>query len=243
MAYSKTLSVTIILFALVAITNATALPNSNTMRQVNISILDDNSLFKTPGISTLVYKLQEKIKAQGRCNPNVCFALDGSGSISEDEYRTQKEFVQLISAVIGVDEDSAFAGVQYGLRAIGISRLTNDVDAFLLRVEGSVHKRARRTFISSGLAFCIQELRRRAEDANKIVLLGDGRSTFGGNPVPIAKKFLPPAGNGSIAAIGVKFADTSRLEAITGDPDKVLAIDEYFELLDLIEDLVADICL
>lgn len=190
-----------------------------------------------------VEALQQRVIDNGGCNPNLCFALDGSGSISVEDYELQKEFVEIVAAIVAVDEDAAFGAVQYGLRNIPISRLTTNANQFLRNVERSRLASASRTFIAAGLGHCIRALRRVPGNANKIVLLGDGRSNFGGNPVPIAQRFLPPRGNGAICSVGVGFQDTDMLlNIVGGDPRNVLQIDEYFELLDILDILVAQVC-
>jgi len=205
-------------------------------------LLPGNSLIASPEALLLARGIRQRVINQGSCNPNICFALDGSGSISPEEYKMQKEFVELIAGITSVDTDVGYAAVQYGLRNVGISSLTNDANQFLLDVAASNLARAPRTFIAAGLGFCIQELRARPEDANKIVLLGDGRSNFGGDPVPIARTFRPPRGNGSICAVGIGFRDRRVLRRIAGNRNRVLAINDYFELLDILDQVVTEIC-
>ena len=205
-------------------------------------IIPGNSLIASPEALLRARGLRQMVTAQGTCNPNVCFALDGSGSVSEGEFEAQRDFVTLVAAIVGADTDAAFAAVQYGLRNIAISSLTNDVDSFLLDVDASELARADRSFIAAGLGFCINELRPRPEDANKIVLIGDGESNFGGNPIPIARRFRQPRGNGAICAVGIGFRNLRVLRRITGSRSRVLDIDEFFELLDILDQVVFEIC-
>ena len=214
-----------------------------TVPDIKSVIPNKSNVYLTPENLLKIRAIQQKVAAKGSCNPNICFALDGSGSISSADYRAQKDFVELVSAIISVDPNAAYAAVQYGLRNVAISDLTSDANAFLLDVDRSHLAGAPRTFIAAGLGFCISELRPRTEDANKIVLLGDGRSNFGGNPVPVARQFLPPRGTGSICAVGVGFQNTKVLQDIVGgDRNKVLPVDGYFELIDILDVLVSDIC-
>ena len=61
--------------------------------------------------------------------------------------------------------------------------------------------------------------------------------------MPVAKQFLPPRGSGSICAVGVGFQNTKVLRDIVGgDRNKVLPVDGYFELIDILDVLVSDIC-
>ena len=209
----------------------------------NIQNLIPNNGFITPENLLQIRAIQQQVAAKGSCNPNICFALDGSGSISSADYSAQKDFAQLIAAIISVDPDAAYAAVQYGLRNIAISDLTSDANSFLLDLDGSILAGAPRTFIAAGLGYCINQLRPRIEDANKIILFGDGRSNFGGNPVSVAQRFLPPRGSGSICAVGIGFQNTAVLQAIVGgNPNRVLQVDEYFELMDILEVIISDIC-
>ena len=204
--------------------------------------LSSNPLL-TPATQATVNELKQKIRDFGGCGPNVCFALDGSGSISGSDWSAQKFLVELVAAVVGVDTNAEFAAVQYGLRNIGISLLTGDVDQFLLDVEANRLARARRTFIAAGLAFCIRQLNQRPGDANKIVLLGDGRSNFGGNPIPTAQRWLSAAPSNRICSVGVGFENTAVLQAIAGgDPDMVLTSDDWEKVTEILGDLVYQVC-
>ncbi len=184
----------------------------------------------------------QKIIAKGGCNPNVCFALDGSGSVSRGEYEKQKEFVELASVLIGVEKTghfpAHFAAVQYGLRLRQISPLTSDQNAFLTRVGRDRALRAPRTFIAGGLAFCVRQLRQRREDANKIVLLGDGRNNFGsGVPRSVLRRF-----KGEVCAVGVGRVNRGALIRITGSRRRVLNPENYDVLADKVDKLVMGLC-
>lgn len=205
-------------------------------------MIADTELAQNGGIE-MVQHLQQLVIDNGKCNPNVCFAMCGADAISDEDFQRQKEFVELVSAIIGVDTEVEFSAVQYGLRNTAVSGLTRNANQFLARVSRITLNRAPRTFLAAGVGYCIQQLRKRPGDANKIVILGDGRSNFGGNPVPIAQQFLPPAGTGSICAVGIGFADISMLEQVVGGhPDRVIAIDDYFQMIDILELVVADVC-
>ena len=222
-------------FALFSAANSIFVPSRIAQLAAN-PLLNNATLAK-------VNELQQKILDFGGCGPNVCFALDGSGSVSEDDWDSQRFLVELVAAVVGVDTNAEFAAVQYGLRNILISLLTGNVDQFLLAVDRSRLRRARRTFISAGLAFCIRQLNQRPGDANKIVLLGDGRSNFGGNPIPTAERWLSAASSNRICSVGVGFENTSVLQAIAGgDPDMVLTSDDWEKVTNILGDLVYQVC-
>lgn len=194
-----------------------------------------------PNGPALAAELQAWVYKHGGCKPNICFALDGSGSITQKQWRAQKDFVLLAAAVIGVDRSAEFAAVEYGLRLDGISLLTRNVNKFLRKVDRERLNRASATFLASGIAYCHSQLSQRPYDANKMVILGDGRNTFGSNPVPLAQKFLN-SGNTAICAVGVGYTNTAVLNAITGDPSRVYTTNEWDGVVGVLRQLVIDVC-
>lgn len=147
-------------------------------------IIKGNKLAEAIGIKQLV-TIQKDILRKG-CNVRICFALDGSKSISEANYKTQKEFVHIVAALISLDDRSRFSAVQYGLQNIGISLLTHESKTFIQKVLRSTQARAPTTFLAAGLAFCISSLK--TDDfvgRKKIVVLGDDRSDFGNSALTV----------------------------------------------------------
>ncbi|PXF44992.1 hypothetical protein BWQ96_05239 [Gracilariopsis chorda] len=180
------------------------------------------------------------------CEPNLCFAIDGSSSITDDEFQLQLDFVALITGLVSLDEQSGYSAIQYGLRPKFMSRFTQDAAAFLLKVEGTRQLRSVRTFIAPGIGGCMRQFRRVRGQANKIILLGDGRSTFDSrdpplDPPSIAAQFLAEPNN-SICAVGVSFDTTELLEEITGDPDRVFSVADWMSVVDVLADLVEQVC-
>lgn len=184
--------------------------------------------------------------AGGGCDPNVCFALDGSRTINSTNFQLQKDFVKLVAGVISLDEQSQFAALQYGLRSDVISDLTLDAEDFLLKVDGAKKVGYRRTFVAFGIFGCIQQLLKTPFEANHIVLLGDGDDDIlvrhsGFNAESVAKRFLFSPHN-AISAVAVGFSDTSHLERIVGNPNRVFEVDEWAEVVDVTAELVEDVC-
>lgn len=189
----------------------------------------------------IAHDLREKIIANGGCHPNVCFALDGGFAINSTEWRIQKDFVLLVASVVGIDVEAEFAAVQYGRRRTKISDLTNKTDKFLVRIDGEpiTHSRVSRT--RSGLAFCINHLDREDISVSKIVVFGDARSRFGGNPRRMSLEWQSPVNE--ICAVGVGFgADIHVLTDLTLDPERVFTVDQWPEVVQVIRDLVWGVC-
>eukprot|EP00737_Agarophyton_chilense_P001014 gb/GEZJ01001126.1/.p1 GENE.gb/GEZJ01001126.1/~~gb/GEZJ01001126.1/.p1 ORF type:complete len:244 (-),score=39.76 gb/GEZJ01001126.1/:609-1340(-) len=212
--------------------------------QTRINAIDSPLLEDPTNLASVDEAIQ--IAVNSNCDPNICFAIDGSGSISEDEFQLQLDFVKIIAGVVSLDPGSQYAAIQYALRPQFMSRLTENVEQFLLDVQSTLQIRSPRTFIAPGLAGCMRQLNKVKGEANKIILMGDGRSTFDSrdpplDPPSIAQVFLAEPNN-AISAVAVSFPNTEMLEAITGTPDRVFMVADWFSVLDVIEELVEQVC-
>jgi len=100
------------------------------------------------------------------------------------------------------------------------------------------------SFVVGGVNYCFSQLFRRRGEANKIVLLGDGRSNIGSQAYRRANLFRRLGG--SVCTVAAGFADNSQLLKIAGgDPNLVFEVDNFLDILNLqliIEDLVFGIC-
>ncbi len=187
--------------------------------------------------------LKRRIKAAGGCNANVCFAIDGSGSISTAEFNNQKNFVLDLVSVLAVDEAAEVAACQYASAVSPIQPLTVDTAKFNLAVDRA-NQVSGQSFVVGGVNYCFSQLWRRRGEANKIVLLGDGRSNIGSSAVERADLFRKLGG--SVSAVGAGFKDDRELLRIAGgNKDLVFQADSFLDVLTLqsfIEGLVSQIC-
>ena len=149
------------------------------------------------------------------CVVNLCFAIDGSASISDAQYNQQKSFVASVVKKLTKENKAGFAAVQYGVANIAISPFTEDETEFLQLVETSERKGATQTFVLSGINYCFSQLFRRTGALNSIVMLGDGERNFGGDPVDRADLFRETGGEVSAVAIGAS-PNVAALKAIAG---------------------------
>ncbi len=187
--------------------------------------------------------LQRRVKAAGGCNANVCFAIDGSGSINGTEFTSQKNFVLDLVSVLTVDDAAEVAACQYSSSVSPIQPLTVDTAKFNLAVT-----RARQvtgqSFVVGGINYCFSQLWRRRGEANKIVLLGDGRSNIGSSAVARADLFRMIGG--SVCAVGAGFKDDTELLGIAGgNRTLVFQTESFLDVLTLqsiVERLVSQIC-
>lgn len=163
--------------------------------------------------------------ATAPCNVHVCFAMEGSDTITWGTYQRQKSFVgnvvRLISRRHG---SSAFAAVQYGISNHAVSPLTEDVSGFLTALAVSSPVREQGSFVSAGLNYCFGELQHVAVGRKKIVLLGDGRRTIGSDPGDRANLFFSTGGEVLVVGVGWRQDWNTLKEIAGGDPSKVFSI-------------------
>lgn len=188
-------------------------------------------------------ELQRKIEEAGGCNGNICFAIDGSSSISDTEFENQKNFILDVSSVIGVDYPVELAAVQYATKNSAITPMTPNSAFFNLAVE-ETEQMGGKSFVVAGINYCFSQLIKRRGEALKIVLLGDGRSNIGGDSIKRANLFRRLGGD--VSVVGAGFEDSTQLLGIAGGKhDHVFEVDSFLDVLVLqgfLEALTAQIC-
>lgn len=182
--------------------------------------------------------LRQKVVDRG-CDINLCFAIDGSGSVTPAQFQKQKDFVDLIVNIITTDEPGNYCAVQYGTSLRAISPLTKKKGKFIRKLHKSKQVGGLSN-IAGALGYTGFQLRPRTEDANKLVILGDGFDSIGFRPRKISTRILSEGID--ICAIAVGPSDVQGLNAITGDPGRVLRLASFFELSEIIVDIVNDAC-
>lgn len=183
-------------------------------------------------------KLQRIIKmAQASsCLTNICFALDGSDTLTPADYLSQKRFAAVIPAIFSLNNpNTAYAAVQVTDRLTPISTLTTSANNFILNVQGSQFANSQRSSILPGITFCQQQLARRPGQAKKIVVFTNGRAMT-------MNSYMGETAD-SICAIGVGNQNSEVLRAIVGgDRTKVFQVTDFSGFLDVVEGLVREVC-
>lgn len=217
--------------------------------------LADNSYVADPVNGDAVVKkmvgLQNEINARGGCGPNLCFGIDGSKYITQYNYQRQIDFMAIIAGTIGSVFDNRpvprFMAYEYGSRLKTISNPTENVETFFDRISANPGgPTARFTFLAPALLRCRNLMGKDLfiNDANKIVLIGDGRTNFRlpGVAIREARKFQPPNANGNICAVTVKNPDLHFLKELTNDPRLVMNVEDTDEFINLLDEIVQGIC-
>lgn len=187
-------------------------------------------------------KHTKRTTAATPCNVNICFAMDGSDTITWEIYERQKSFVGNIVRLINRRQGVSYAAVQYGISNHAVSPLTQDVNGFLSALAGSTPVREAGSFVTAGLNYCFGELQRVAAGKKKIVLLGDGRRTIGSDPGERASLFFSTGGEVFVVGVGWRQDWATLKEIAGGDASKVFSIGPRDSLWYASTQLVEEIC-
>jgi len=187
--------------------------------------------------------LRRQLKSVGGCNANVCFAIDGSSSISKTEFENEKSFVLDVVSIISMDQPVELAAAQYSTSIAPISPLTPYVANF----DNSMQEAKQiggASFVVGGVNYCFSQLMKRSGEANQMVILGDGRSNIGSRAVSRADLFRRMGGGLSTVAAG--FSDGKELLAIAGgNRNMVFRVNSFADVLalhEVIKKLVFRVC-
>lgn len=195
----------------------------------------------SPEVLRKLRALRQNVRDTG-CDVNLCFALQGDEFITDEDFEDQKNFVDLMVAILTTDKPGNYCAVQYGLTTKHIHKLSGEKRNFLKdvrkaqRVGGDLE-----TNIAAALGYTGFQLISREEDANKIIILGDGLESIGFAPKRIAK--VVRARGVDICAVAVGGFSTVALQDIVGgDLNKIFTIDGFFELAEVVYGFVNDVC-
>ena len=103
--------------------------------------------------ASTVRKIRAEIRRKGGCKGNVCFAIDGSGSINAGEFQDQITFVTGVFDVLSPFA-TRVAGTQYSDKSYPIKPLGTDFNAFKIAMN-SMTQVGSTTSISSGIDFLL----------------------------------------------------------------------------------------
>lgn len=203
---------------------------------------ENNPLIKSstdPDVLRKLRALTQNVRDRG-CEVNLCFALQGDDFITTEEFQAQKDFVDLLVAILTTDEPGNYCAVQYGRTTGFISNLIGNKIRFLNRVANAVPVGGTQTNIASALGYTGFQLRPRVEDANNIIILGDGLETIGFRPKIVAKQILKEGTR--ISAVAIGGFSIEALKEITGDKNLIFEIDSFFDLAEVVVGFVNDVC-
>lgn len=205
------------------------------------AIIEGNSLAASLGFFRLV-ALQRNVFIRDACDLRLCFALDGSNSITRADYELQKDFVKLVASVANVDGATSSA-VQYGTINEPISARTGDASVFRSRVDASKFQASDGAFIGAGLGFCITDVQMgRPGDGRKVILLGNGRGDFASTFLEQVLSALKRGDELLAVGVGKRQNVSALVEATGGKPGNFYSIAGENSALDVVVTVMRRIC-
>lgn len=233
---------------LAAFSSCRAFIDENRIKELS-QIVGNNPLLSTPESKERFLEAIALLRAKfPTCRPNVCFAMDGSISISALDYEFQKAFVVLAIATLGGLRESRFAVNEYGAIVQPISTLQPATEKLLLDVSVDRSQRATITLIGPAIQWCTSQMAVHPGAVNKIIILGDGRTSFlDKNPffgsVGLAQRFQNASiGNGITTGLVGEGNLDFFLQLVSGVPQRVLQSSEWSKIVDIIVAFVEQIC-
>lgn len=185
-------------------------------------------------------KLRQNVRDTG-CDLNLGFILQGDDFIDDQDWEDQKNFVDLMVAILTTDSPGNYVAAQYGRTSRVIQRFTGNKRRFLRKVRRAKRVGGLETNIVAGLGYAGFPMIARTEDANALIVLGDGLESIGFRPIRVAKQLVKRGVDVLAVAVG-GYSLTALTEMVGGNSDKVFEIDGFFELAEVVYGLVFDIC-
>eukprot|EP00171_Calliarthron_tuberculosum_P021784 IDg21784t1 len=179
-----------------------------------------------------VKSLQDKIVAQGGCPRSVCFTLDASEKLSQDDQKLQKDFVAVIAATLGVDSNVQVA-------ACNTSQNCN------ARLQGSLRFLLKSKLLGNAMRLCSVEMmrrNRRTGSVSKMVVIGNGRESFGQRAAASSAAHFFRRQGGGTCGVAVKGADRKFFADISGGISNVLSVSDYTRFDTILGDVVKNVC-
>lgn len=166
------------------------------------------------------------------CNVNICWAFDGSGSISPAAFSAQKAFANRVGSIINFGfTPSKMGAVQYATVVRPVQSLTGN-DAVFLRAIDRMQQLGGATNIDGGIFGCRFTLDGTDDQARHIIVLTDGSASIGDPGFDQAESFREAGGLVSIVAAGNP--NQAALEQLAGSSGKVFNVNSFTDDLEMV---------
>lgn len=224
-------------FALATDTNETTGP---TEEWEHNPLLTNPNRTTDPLVLRQLRALRQNVRDTG-CDVNLGFVLQGDDFIDDQDWEDQKNFVDLLVAILTTDSPGNYVAAQYGLTSYTIQTFTKNKELFLRRVRKARRTGGLETNIAAALGYAGFPMIARKDDANTLIVLGDGLESIGFGPRRVAKALLRRGVDVLAVAVG-GFSIDALTEMVGGDANKVFEINGFFELAEVVYGLVVDVC-
>lgn len=190
--------------------------------------------------NTAIIALGKNLRDKG-WDFNFCFALQGDNSVTDEEFEDQKKFVDLTVSILSPYKHGNFCAVQYGKKIGPISPLTSGELQFLRDLGRQKRVGGTSTNIGPALRHVASQFPARERKNNKLIILGDNFMSDDFVPKLLPWKLRTESVDLYIVAIGgLDFGLVKNL--VQGDVNKVIEIDDFFELEEIIIGLLIGVC-
>lgn len=176
------------------------------------------------------------LRQSKQCPVNICFVLDGSGSISRRDFREQIYFSLDIVDVTALQKPIRYAATQYGSDNTPISGFSMDYEKFALIMDAT--KRAGGgSAVSDGIEFCRQQFRNYKDEINMILLFTDGRYNLGVDPLKFIDLVKKEYKNLNVYPVEVGFASKPFFSSFPST--SVYEVGDFIDILLLEEEIIS----
>lgn len=199
----------------------------------------------TPGWLKL-RALHQDVQDNG-CDTNICFLVEASSTITDEDFSNQKNFADLLIAITTTGSGGNFCGALHSRRSTPFATLTGNKLGFLNTLHGLVKPTQRMargvgsSNLLSALRWGVDQLIAYGDDANKIVAFSKSQPIL---PFDYASFLMSTfrQQHGSVCAVTLDEKYKRELAILTGDVNKVVNIKGFFDLAEIIVATVADVC-
>lgn len=215
--------------------------SAHTVRNFKKENWEDNPLMvgKPERVLNRIRTLRQDILNNG-CDTNICFVIDGSAGITAADFEEQKNFIDLIIAITTTDTGGNFCGVITDGSLRSISVLTGNKDSFLEKLQSLKYYQSKtENNVIAGLGSSIKQLRKQRQDANNVLFFAKRKPLLPRIP-PYFQDFVKRGD--AISAITLDNNIAEDLIQVTGDINRIMPIDGFFEISEIIVAVVADVC-
>lgn len=188
---------------------------------------------------TLISSLSSSRRGKRGCPVSVCFAFDGSSSVSPSVYGRQKEVAYLIASVLSADTKVTFSAVQYTRTTSAIASNTVNYWGFWGKVARSRRKGGQSANLGSGLGYCGFQVRRDRKKKGVVIVIGSGKSNAGFNAAFVARAIERSGKVVAVSTSGNKFMYKKSLDTNARD---VVSMQSAYQYDSGLRQIVAAIC-
>lgn len=235
--YAVTISFAFVFwFTAVATVSAVSSKHEAKMEGFHVGKLKSMNRFQPVGLSSTSRKFK-------KCSLNICFAFDGSRSISRKAFDNQKLCTTKFAGVVKFGSTpSKLSAVQYATIVKRIQRPTRNDELFIKKINRMKQMKGERN-IASGIIGCRFLLDSARRQARHMIIMTNGAKPFSSTAMAEAKEFRRTGGLVTIVTVGNRDASVvKKLKASFGKIYNARNFAEELEILKISRALGKRVC-